>query len=529
MANRTPPVPPNKDFNNIEALRKEQLEKVEKISSVNEDETKRSPFRQMIEKKNEEAVLEELPTPFELFRPKSEAPPATTVSSKAVAASAPQSEPQEVVIEQDLAPEETPPPFSTMSSTSKETPPPPQTKAPTLPQSTAFWETTDEPPDLMTAGPLFQESPYSAVIPGEKPSISFSQMGVEDEGEDETTAKGELVSEEPSPKQKEEERVSFRKDPKDKKVLEEETSRAPIPTKQVKKEVAPAKEETQEIENVEKKKAPLKVSSTEEKVLPPFVEPKKGEDLRGKEALPKETPLSPFSSATSKKMTPEKTQEEERKRAPTLSPKEAAALPTSQIATPRPFEGKKEIQEAPVAKKRDSLFVTPESKEGSLGDQSKDQRRDSKTDSLTKDRAIVSPTITPFPQEIAQVAQTATTQASPFLSPEALSIYFQMIGTITAMIKPNGDSHTEFVLNSSSFANSKFFGSTITIDKFATAPHQINIRLTGSQEAVTAFNQNIPSLMNAFQKGNFAFTVNRIDASYEKLVHRKEKSKESNS
>ena len=99
-----------------------------------------------------------------------------------------------------------------------------------------------------------------------------------------------------------------------------------------------------------------------------------------------------------------------------------------------------------------------------------------------------------------------------------------MIGTITAMVSPRGDSRTDFVLNAPSFANSKFYGATISIERFATAPYQLNIRLTGSNAAVTQFNQNIPNLLAAFQNKNFAFTINRIEAVYEKPLFRRKDS-----
>lgn len=90
----------------------------------------------------------------------------------------------------------------------------------------------------------------------------------------------------------------------------------------------------------------------------------------------------------------------------------------------------------------------------------------------------------------------------------------------------SGISKTEITLNSPAFARSKFFGAKIELTRYSTAPDSFNIRLTGSQEAVTAFRQNIPQLTAALQKGNFDFRVGRLEAHYsaEKPVfHRKEK------
>ncbi|HSX38079.1 MAG TPA: hypothetical protein VLE95_04530 [Chlamydiales bacterium] len=138
-----------------------------------------------------------------------------------------------------------------------------------------------------------------------------------------------------------------------------------------------------------------------------------------------------------------------------------------------------------------------------------------------------SPAITPLSDAVIAAAATATNAATPYLGKETLSLYFHMIGTITAMASPQGNSRTEFILNAPAFAGSKFFGSSITIERFSTAPYQFNIQLTGSNEAVNLFNQNIPNLMAAFREGKFSFTVNRIDAVYEvPLIRRKESSKD---
>ncbi|MBS0626179.1 MAG: hypothetical protein JSS32_09035 [Verrucomicrobia bacterium] len=139
---------------------------------------------------------------------------------------------------------------------------------------------------------------------------------------------------------------------------------------------------------------------------------------------------------------------------------------------------------------------------------------------------IIQPALPALPADIQPMAQSATVQAAPYLTPETMSLFYQMVGTIYVMTAPTGISRTEVVLNSPSFAYSKFYGATITIEKYATAPDSLNIRLTGSNEAVMAFNQNISSLVAAFQNGNFRFRIGRIDASYatdKPVMKRKEK------
>ncbi|HEY4255281.1 MAG TPA: hypothetical protein VGM34_02915, partial [Chlamydiales bacterium] len=113
------------------------------------------------------------------------------------------------------------------------------------------------------------------------------------------------------------------------------------------------------------------------------------------------------------------------------------------------------------------------------------------------------------------------------LSPEVLPLFYQMVGSIMVMTNYQpGVNKTEVLLNSPAFARSKFYGATIEIVKYASAPDSLNIRLTGSNEAVAAFRQNVPSLLAAFQQGNFQFKIGRLEAHYatEKPVfQRKEK------
>lgn len=138
---------------------------------------------------------------------------------------------------------------------------------------------------------------------------------------------------------------------------------------------------------------------------------------------------------------------------------------------------------------------------------------------------IEAPSITTLPAQVVPLAQVATTQAAPYLSNQIAPLFFQMVGTIYVMTTTPGVSKTEILLNAPSFANSKFYGSTISIEKYATAPDSLNIRLTGTNEAVKTFSDNMTNLYAAFQNGNFNFRIGRITAEYSTerpLVRRKE-------
>lgn len=127
-----------------------------------------------------------------------------------------------------------------------------------------------------------------------------------------------------------------------------------------------------------------------------------------------------------------------------------------------------------------------------------------------------------IPATVQPAATAALQTAAPYLHPSTVPLFYQMVGTVLVMVS-KGVSSTEIVLNSPAFANSKFFGATITLEKYATAPHSFNIRLTGSEQAVASFKENAASLMSAFQHGKFDFKINRLDAEYtlEKPVFRR--------
>ena len=133
-----------------------------------------------------------------------------------------------------------------------------------------------------------------------------------------------------------------------------------------------------------------------------------------------------------------------------------------------------------------------------------------------------------MPSSIVQQVEATCYSSIPYINPQIEAVFFQMVGNIYIM-NVKGVSTTEFILNSPAFANSRFFGATISIEKYATAPDSLNIRLSGPNQAVKAFNENLTNLYAAFQNGNFSFRIGRISAeySYEKpLFHRKSKTKD---
>lgn len=140
--------------------------------------------------------------------------------------------------------------------------------------------------------------------------------------------------------------------------------------------------------------------------------------------------------------------------------------------------------------------------------------------------SVAAPAATPLPPPIADLAQGAVQRVAPYLNPEIAPLFYQMVGSIMVMTSPPGISRTEVLLNAEGFRSSVFYGSTITIEKYATAPDSLNIRLSGSPEAVAKFQSNITTLQAAFTRANFKFRVGRLEAEYKTdrpLFRRKER------
>ncbi len=237
-------------------------------------------------------------------------------------------------------------------------------------------------------------------------------------------------------------------------------------------------------------------------------DPKQGPFMRSKESAEKKLP-SPFDPPA--KNSPQSRpieKEEERSLGPIRDPIKTGKRTSNTSSTK---------EEDNLIQGLSSASFKSEEREGGKGDQKGGDKKGIEIDSSMKPL---------FPSDIQPMAASATTQAAPYLNTTTMNLFFQMVGTMYVMAGPQGINRTEIVLNNPAFADSKFYGSTITIEKYATAPDSFNIRLTGSNAAVVSFKENIPSLMSAFENGSFAFKVNRLDIEYSMerpVFRRKEK------
>ncbi|NGX56142.1 MAG: hypothetical protein K1060chlam5_00377 [Candidatus Anoxychlamydiales bacterium] len=179
------------------------------------------------------------------------------------------------------------------------------------------------------------------------------------------------------------------------------------------------------------------------------------------------------------------------------------------ITTKEPKEKKEEVK----IKEEKGLYKQKDVEKEKSFDESKEKIHPSQMPSVLQE----------FPKEIALKAHALTSPLTPYLHSDISPLFQKMVGTIIH-IESSGLTKTEVILDSKAFQNSIFYGSTITLDRYSTAPNSYNIILKGPNQAVSMFNENLEGLYNSFKKGNFSFQVNRLEAEYERpLFKRKEK------
>ena len=111
------------------------------------------------------------------------------------------------------------------------------------------------------------------------------------------------------------------------------------------------------------------------------------------------------------------------------------------------------------------------------------------------------------------------------LHPQVAELFDRMVGSMTVMTH-SGMTETTLNLTTPQFASSVFFGSQIIIREFSTAPKAFNIQINASTAGVALVEKNADDLMAAFQHGNYAFRINRLETGYTSerpLFKRKEK------
>ena len=113
------------------------------------------------------------------------------------------------------------------------------------------------------------------------------------------------------------------------------------------------------------------------------------------------------------------------------------------------------------------------------------------------------------------------------LSAEMEAMFEKMVACMMVMDASN-DVETTLFLDSANFASSSFYGTQITIKEFNTAPRAFNVEIISNPSAVAVIDASKNNLLSHLQKGNFNFSIHRLDTHIEQhnaerpAFHRKE-------
>lgn len=503
MTNRIGPIPPESNrpphTERTSKTAPGEHKRIEEVSEVDEEQ-KRRKFQKSMEEveETEEEIKPRLPNPFQ---PSFHTTKVSSVSKKEM------EDLEENIIP---SPSYSQPPPKDLGKKGKG-----EKEEGSLPQSSEFWKEIDEPPDRPLGPKNFQEhadgkeSKKAKELPA--PPFLSTPPKMKGKTEEESEEISEFVkkkknSERPSPRESEnlgQPRFSHKEEGEERFSKKINSQNSPF--------------EPPISERGDKKRDPsLRFDQKEEQntkaqwweVEEPLEKREKGKIDRPREGYEEKESFSENLKGNSKNK-----QDAERLPLP----------PTHRFASSEAAEETESKPSfSPISNQKSDEFV-----EENYITQMKEEKREreqkisewterSKKDERGKKKQQIEANIMPvIPIEAIPFAQAAMTQTSHYLNPATYALFYQMVGTIFVMTATRGITKTEIHLNSPAFAKSKFYGSTITIEKYETAPDSLNIRLVGTGDAVTEFNENLPALMNAFKKGGFSFRIGRIEAEYQ--------------
>ncbi len=155
------------------------------------------------------------------------------------------------------------------------------------------------------------------------------------------------------------------------------------------------------------------------------------------------------------------------------------------------------------------LTQAPSSAQGEAGGE---KRRRSPGELIAESVAAPPPAGSLTPSTTLPTTPVGVSSTSPYaeIHPEILDFFERLVGVMTVM-QTAGITETTMTLNEKTFANSPLLGASITIRTYDIAPKEMNVEFSGSPQALAQMQQNLPSLLAAFQAGNYNFVVKRFD------------------
>lgn len=132
----------------------------------------------------------------------------------------------------------------------------------------------------------------------------------------------------------------------------------------------------------------------------------------------------------------------------------------------------------------------------------------------------------PFTPPSTQTSLLPGSVAPPSCLTSQIEALFEKMASSMMMMCSSGETETTLFLDNPHFASSIFFGSTITIREFSTAPKAFNVEITASLAATALIDAHKQELLARFHEGKFHFSLHRIDTSVHSedrpVLHRKE-------
>lgn len=172
------------------------------------------------------------------------------------------------------------------------------------------------------------------------------------------------------------------------------------------------------------------------------------------------------------------------------------------------FEDEKSLKE-------EEDFIQPKRSSAPQGKKAVHHRMPFESDHPTQNIQPI--TVVP-PDMVVQANQMIGSNVS-FQSADMQTLLGQIGGTVLVMLR-DGITSTEVHLDRPEFENSILFGTKIAIDHYKTAPDSFNIRLMGTPQAVSVYNDNLGQLVAAFQRPDLKFQVARIDVEIDTSSHK---------
>jgi hypothetical protein len=106
-----------------------------------------------------------------------------------------------------------------------------------------------------------------------------------------------------------------------------------------------------------------------------------------------------------------------------------------------------------------------------------------------------------------------------------LDAIFEKIASCMVLMTSSADVETTMIMDK---PGSLFFGTEITIREFSTAPKAFNVEIRSLAQAIQAIEANRNALLSLFERGNFNFSVHRLETFIQNeekpVLHRKESS-----